>query len=225
MQLRAALMAAALGFAGPGTAYADVIFTLGNNPQPDEENILFQEAGTIDGPATTVTGLTQTSDLFVFFTSNENLVATASGQARLEAEDGAFTTLTFGVQGGTFGDFILNPHLLHDTGPPPTGTIDVTVNLVGEAPATFTYAAGGGENFLTIVAINGERISSINITSSQEIAFFDLQQPRISTATNCPEGSTDPLCGPRPVPEPGMLSLIGIALAGGSAALRRRQTR
>ena len=224
MKVRATLIAAALATAVAASANATVIFTLGNDPQPDEENILFNGAGTNPGPDTTVTGLTNTSNLFVFFTSDENLVTPANGQARVEAEDGAFDNLSLGVQGGTFGDFILNPIITGQEGPPLTGTVDVTVNLVNEAPATFTYnVSSSGNNFLTITTADGERISSIDIASSAELTFMDLQQPRISTATNCPEGSTDPLCtGPRPVPEPGILGLMGLGLTT-LVALRRRK--
>lgn len=226
MKIRTTLVAAALGLALAASANATVIFTLGNNPEPGEENILFNGPGTTSGPDTTVTGLTATTDLFVFFTSDENLVTPANGQARIEAEDGAFDNLSFGVQGGTFGDFILNPIITGQSGPPLTGTVDVTVHVVNEPDATFSYAvSSSGNNFLTITTAGGERISSIDISSSAAITFMDLQQPRISTATSCPEGSTDPLCtGPRPVPEPGVLGLMGLGLTT-LVALRRRRKR
>ena len=227
MKIRTTMVAAAVGLAMAGSAAADVIFTLGNNPQPGEENILFNGPGTTSGPALTVTGRTNNSDLLVDFTSDENLVTPARGQARIEAVDGDFTTLTFNVETGTFGDFILNPIMNPTTGRPVTGTVDVTVNLVNEAPQTFSYTvSSGGNNFVTITTANGERISSINIASGTGISFFDLQQPRISTATSCPPGSeNNPLCNPIPsVPEPGVLSLIGLALSGMAAMRRRKQS-
>jgi hypothetical protein len=218
-----AAVAASLVFAGP--AGADIIFETGNNPQPDEENILFNGAGSVSGPATTVVGVTNTSGLPIFFTGLENLVTPSTGQARIEAEDGAFTDLTLGVQDGAFLDFILNPDI-GGQGGSVTGTIHVTVNEVGGGTAETDFdVSSAGNNFLTIFATNGQSIQSINISSTAPIEFVDLAQPRISGAVSCPPGSTDPTCIGLLIPEPNILALFGIAVAGlgGIGVLRRRK--
>jgi hypothetical protein len=100
----------AVAFAVP-TASANVIFTIGNNPQPNEENILFHTPET----GTSITGQTQ-SNHNVLFTNNgssEILFQVAQGQADIEyaADPGKanLTQLDITVPGFTFGDFIMNP--------------------------------------------------------------------------------------------------------------------
>ena len=196
----------AMGLSIATVCQADIIFTLGNNPQPDEENILF-----VDDTGTTVFGTTQDSGLDVFFTGTETLVANG-GQARIEAEDGSFNFLNFGVVEGTFGDFILNPRILGTGGT--SGNIHVVVEEPTGDTSSFDYTAGTGNNFLTILAINGQRISNITLTSTAPLELVDFRQPRISRVASCPAESTDPLCTGIPliVPEPMPLSLVGIGL-------------
>jgi hypothetical protein len=223
MKVRATLVAAAMALTIAPCASGTIIFTTGNNPQPNEENILFHGPGTEEGPALTVTGLTNTTNMFVSFTSSENLVTPSSGQARIEAEDGAFQDLSIGLPGGTFGDFILNP-IIAGRGNTVQGTILFTVHQAGEPDATFNLtASSAGNNYLTILAAGGERITGIDLLTSLSIA--SLQQNRISAPFACPPGSVDPLCvGPSPgtLPEPGVLALLGLGIAG-VAALRRQK--
>ena len=83
-----------------------VTFTIGNNPQPGEENILLSSG--LSG--TTVFGLTNQTQLQVSFSSTiDTLVEPSSGQARVEANDGAVNDITISIPNGTFQDLILNP--------------------------------------------------------------------------------------------------------------------
>ena|SRR5947207_13765393 len=125
---------------GCGAMNASIIFTLGNNPQPGEENVLFNAPGLISGPALTVTGTTQTSNFLVNFTSNENLVTPSQGQARVEAQDGAFRTLGINLGTGSFTDIIFNLNTANAT--PGTATITVT-EAVGPG-GTFVLPVANG---------------------------------------------------------------------------------
>jgi len=179
------------------TAKADsVTFTLGNNPQQDEENILLNN-GITGNP---VFGLTNQTQLQVRFSSTtDTLVEPSSGQARVEALDALVNNISISIPNGTFHDLILNPFF-------GSGTATVTVLTAGNQTFTFSYALSNGNNFLTIVADAGTSISSVTIDAPG--GFTDLRQPRISGAT-------------ANVPEPATMLLFGIGLLGTAGAVRK----
>ena len=175
-----------------------VTFTLGNNPQQDEENILLSSGAT----GTTVFGLTNQTQLQVAFSSTtDTLVEPSSGQARVEALDGLVNNITISIPNGTFHDIILNPFF-------GSGTANVSVLTANNQLFNFAYTLSNGENFLTIVADPGTAIFSVTITAPG--GFTDLRQPRISGgAANAN------------VPEPATMLLFGIGLFGTATAVRK----
>src|SRR5689334_3627039 len=183
------------------SAKADsVTFTIGNNPQQDEENILLNSG--LSG--TTVFGLTNQTQLQVAFSSTtDTLVEPSSGQARVEALDGLVNNISISVPNGTFHDIILNPFF-------GSGTADVTVVTANNETFTFSYALSNGENFLTIVADPGTSIFSVTISAPG--GFTDLRQPRISGAALNEETA---------VPEPTSMLLFGSGLLGIATACRK----
>jgi hypothetical protein len=204
-----------IGLLTPVISWADIIFTLGNNPQSGEENVLLNNGAT----GSTVTGTLNQSGLLVNFTSlTQTLTAPSNGQARVEAMSGgnqvALRDISFALaNGGTFTDAIFNPAGVGQIGASGTASIVVIANNAQGKPepaALFSYALGNGNNFLTVTASNGETINSISIAAAN--GFADLRQVRISGATG-PVGT---------LPDNGST----LALLGGSAiglALLRRK--
>jgi hypothetical protein len=203
----------ALAIASCGMMNANIIFTLGNNPQPDEVNILLKSGTTgtlVTGTPSGFPGMT------VDFTSTQSLAEPASGQARIarDPEGAPLTNLTIALASGDYGDLIMNP-FIGGCRACLGGTTTITVNSVGkfgnpEAATTFSYDLGNGNNFLTIVASGGERITSTSIDNPG--GFNDLRQPRISGLST---GT---------VPEPGTYMLLvaglGLIAVGGRRRLR-----
>ena len=225
--LSAAVIAAA--FASP-LAQADVIFTLGNNPQPDEVNIFFENPESSTTAPDTIHGdvghiLNEVVD---FHSNNNPLYQNAQGQADIENElnpgKALLTDLEITVPGFTFTDFIMNPL---------NGEGDATVTVKDNMNHVFDYDLGNGQNYLTMTTANGETITEIDISMSctnpgppttpipgcissgtnANLGFIEFKQPRIS-------GATDAVA----VPEPTSLTVLATALLALGFSIRARRS-
>jgi len=102
------LVTAAVACSCVGSLQATVVFSLGNNPQPGEENVLLNKGTT----GNTVFGTTSISGIPVQFTSTQTLAEPVSGTGRIEATNGTdqigLTNVTISLP-STYGDLIFNP--------------------------------------------------------------------------------------------------------------------
>ena len=182
-------------------AFADVIFTLGDHPQPKEENVLFQT----DQTASSVYGYTSQTDVPVNI--DGSWLHVNSGQSDIDVlrvNNWDSLAMIIHLPGYTFGDIILNPFN-------PSTNDSLTVNVfgytsgVGYTSGSFTWGTADGNNFLTITTTGGTRMEVLYLYGS----FEDLRQLRVSDVA-------------LPTPEPSTLALLGSGFLGVGGILRRK---
>lgn len=191
------------------TAQAAPVFTIGNAPEPNEQNVLFGASQT----GTTINGATNQSSTPVRVTSSQTLTTGGIGQAFVQPVSGVFTNFAVTLPGSTFTDIIFNPQI---GGQPNAAGGPATVSVTAsDGTFNFNYTLGNGQNYLTIVASAGETFSSVSFSAPG--GFNQLQQIRISGVAGTGPGPT-----PTPAPEPMAMALFGLGLAGLGLVRRAR---
>ena len=173
-----------------------------------DENVLFNEDGLLDN-GLVVQGITNETGFIVNFEGTEILNTPSGGQARIEADDGAYTSLDIFLDdaAAAYTSLILNINAVAE------GMVmfDITP-LVGSNFVTAFSLDGNGENFFRIIATDGDYISTSSFATT--IGVADIRQVRIG-------GSTTEFPPEEVVPEP---ATVGMACAAvGLALLRKRR--
>jgi hypothetical protein len=193
------------------SARADIIVVQGVD-NTGTDNVLLNPATDVS----TVTGTVNSGLFTVNFVSasgSQLLSANPSGQATVSGGTGnsPFTDITFSIAGGaTFTQAVFNINAATD------GVVQITVEGINITGGTFVdtfNVDANGENFFTISAINGQLITSINLSGISGATFEDLRQVRIGGLATPPTNQ---------VPEPASMFLLGSGLVGLAAGLRRR---
>jgi hypothetical protein len=203
----------ALGLSA-GTASANIIFS--TDPSAvlpgGEINILFEAAQT----GTTVTGEVDHTGIGAIFTSltGQTLQQNAQGQAdvfnALNPNGGnvncatqlslCLTSMDFHLANFLpFGDFMVNLA---------SGVGTATVIANDNQGNTYTYTLGPGQNFFSLLAIDGQLITDVKVLAPG--GFNDYKQPRVSEV----QGVT--------LPEPNVLLLLGTVLGAIGVTARKR---
>jgi hypothetical protein len=197
-----------------GSAFANIIFSTDPSAVlPGQEiNILFGAAQT----GTTITGEVDHTGIGAIFTSltGQTLQQNAQGQAdvfnALNSNGGnvncatqlslCLTSMDFHLANFLgFGDFMVN--LVSGVG---TATVIANDNQGN----TYTYTLGPGQNFFSLLAIDGQLITDVKVLAPG--GFNDYKQPRVSEV----QGVT--------LPEPNVLLLLGTVLGAIGVTARKR---
>jgi hypothetical protein len=208
--LGAAALACGLALGTP--AQATLVLTAGpGGGNAGTDNVIFNACvGANAGPALTVQGCLNTSHttLVNFTNSTENLVGNG-GQARVDAQDGAFDAFAIALADPNLGFSTLIFKL--DANQDASATFQAVDNI----GHTFNFGSfdldKNGQNFFRMTSSGGEFAKSFTLTTTAPAqSISDLEQVRLGVVNA--------------VPEPSTIALFGMGLLGLGVMVRRRKS-
>ena len=198
------LFVAALFAATATAASANVVIISGGIPGNPAENVLLNGGSS----GTTISGTTNQTSSLVTFQGTESLTAPSNGQARIEATDGAYNSLSFFLTnpslGFTAAEFNLNA----------ATSGNATISALDQFGDVFTqtFAIGSnGENFFNLTSNSGEIIKQVNISTTASLS--DTRQVRLGGVT----------AGVVPEPAAWAMMIFGMGMVGAGMRMRRRR--
>ena len=212
----------ALGF-GAMIARADIVITAGNTGSLNDSNLLFNGTGDLNSSATTtpfqlIGHLNTTTAPHVTVEAAEPFNAiTGGGQATIQANDGGLDYLKFFLgppQGGVFTSLIFNLNAVADGSVTITAIEGVNPTCLAGGCLTTTLVPlaldGNGSNWFTTVAIDGQNIANVFLTSSVDLS--SVRQVRLGGEN----------LGTTIVPEPSAMVLL-VTFLGALAFWKRKR--
>ena len=198
--------------AGAPAAQASIIFMSSPSFVQPDENLLYNAAGLLQGPALTVQGATNRTRTIFNLTGTENLVTPSGGQARVDDESNSgFDSLFIDAldSGVLYREFEANLNAEGD------GVANIQVFDDGGEEFNFAFdVRAGGQNYFGLQAIDGQLIDTVLITTAG-VELQDVRQIRVG-------GILKDGAPPDTVPEPTAVALLGLGLLGAGYARRRR---
>lgn len=193
-------------FACVSSAHAALIVQSGNFPQSDNNVIDGGACGGVSSGMNLDACFNGATNPIVNFTSDENLVYAAGGQARVEGASSDYSRLTISVDGYDIDTLILNINASTDGYVQfSDGTDTSSVFALSGAGNNFFTITGGGFDFLSFITYS----NAGGITESDIVD--DVRQVRMSVADNSAA-----------VSEPATMAIFSVGLVALGLAMRRR---
>lgn len=197
------------------------------------ENVVFNKATAVLGPATTVTGVTNQSEFLVDIINRDmpqqNLTGSGGiGAAEVNESDGNKNFFSFEIEPNDFDSFRALGFALLFNDPDKNDEVTLKVNWINESLMTsgtssqnFKLGPGQGNRFFGVITHNGQRGTSVEVTTNSAMGIEAIRQIEVGSRGSDDDGGAGP---GEVVPEPASLLVWGsMGLVGLGGWYRRRK--